>query len=130
VGLLLDDLEDAAAWFLPRGAALRRLAAEARSESEARYGRAVEQSRDGFSRAYEEHFRGLLAAFDAAARQTAGSVEAALSAAEERARALEAGTAEAAPSHLARRSALLELWATLCRMERGAAEAGTSVEPA
>jgi hypothetical protein len=79
--LLLEDLADAAARLLPRGIALRRLARQAREDADARYGIAVEQSRETFRRAYEEHFQGVLAAFQDAARGTARSIEAALAAA-------------------------------------------------
>jgi len=119
--LLLEDLEDAAAWLLPRGAALRRLAGQAREEGDARYGRAVEQSRETFSRAYEDHFRGVLEAFDVGTKETARAIEAALAAAEEQARAVETGRRDATPVDVARRSALRELAATLRQIEADAA---------
>jgi hypothetical protein len=118
--LLLDDLQDAAARLLPRSAALRRLADQAREEAEARYGQAVEQSRETFSRAYEEHFRGLLAAFGEAWRRTAATIEAALAAAEDRARALETGRHDAAPFDTARSSRLQELRESLRQIGEGA----------
>jgi len=125
--LLLDDLQDAAARLLPRAAALRRLAAQAREEAEARYGRAVEQSRETFSRGYEEHFRGLLTAFDDASKQTASAVARALAAAEDRARALESGSGAVAPLDTARRNALQGLGDTLRRIEEGAATPGQAL---
>jgi len=117
--LLLDDLHDAAAHLLPRGAALRRLARKALEEGEVLYGRTVERSREAFSRAFDGHFVGLVAAFDESAKQVARTVEAVLSAAEERASALDEGTASAAPLDVARRAALLELRETLRRTSLG-----------
>jgi GTP-binding protein EngB required for normal cell division len=117
--LLLDGLEDAAAWLLPSGAVFRRLAVQACEEAEARYGRAVEQSRETFTRAYEDHFRSLLAGFEAAETQTGQAVEAALATAEERARTLEAGRVGVAPLDMARRSALHQVRDALRRIEEG-----------
>jgi hypothetical protein len=91
--LMLDDVADAAARLLPRGAAMRRLAARAHDEAECRYGSAVESSRDALSREYEPHFRRLLRSFEECARETARAIEIALSAAESRARAVERGEA-------------------------------------
>ncbi len=126
--LLLDDLQDAAARLLPRGAALRRLAALAREEAETRHGQAVEQSRDTFSRAYEEHFRGLLAAFDAGWKRTAATVEQGLAAAEERARRLEAGREGVETADVARGAELQELAAALRRIAEDATLLGRGSE--
>jgi hypothetical protein len=115
--LLLDDLEDAAARLLPRGAALRRLAAQARNEADGGYGQAVEQSRGTFSQAYEEHFREVLTAHDQASKQTAVAVETALTAAEERARSLDADRRASAHADEIRRSTLAELRDFLRRLE-------------
>jgi hypothetical protein len=113
---MLDDLHDTAARLLPQGAALRRLARQAMEEAEGLHGRAVEQSRETFNRAYEGHFLVLMAAFDASAKRTAQAVEAALAAAEGRTSALEAGAVDAAPIDMARRTVLLELRDTLRRL--------------
>jgi hypothetical protein len=91
--LMLDDVADAAARLLPRGAAMRRLAAHAYDEARCRYGSAVESSRDAFRREYEPHFRRLLRSFEECARETARAIEIALAAAESRARAVERGEA-------------------------------------
>ena len=111
--LMLDELQDAAARLLPRGVALRRLAAQAREEADARYGRAVEQSRETFGRAYEEHFRGVLESFDEASKQAARVIAAALTAAEARATALETGSQAVAPLDVARARALQQLRGSL-----------------
>jgi hypothetical protein len=117
--LLLDDLADAAARLLPRGAALRRLAAQAREEADSQYGAAVEQARETFVRAYEEHLRGLLARFEDSAAGTALAVEAALTAAECRAQSTEAERARFSDQAASRRSALAELRERLRRIEDG-----------
>ena len=111
--LMLEDLEDAVAAFLPRRMALRRLAARALSEADDRYGQAVEQSRESFLRAYEGDFRSLLVLFEKAAAETAAGVEAALRAAEARIADAKAGTAGVAETHTARRHALESLLSTL-----------------
>jgi Dynamin family len=108
VSLLLDDFEDAAAWLLPRGAALRRLAARAREEAEGRYGGVVERSRDVFGRAYEGHFQSVLGAFIESSQQTARAIETALAVGEGRSRNLEARRASHSPAD-GRRSALRDL---------------------
>ena len=115
--LLLDDLEGAAARLLPKGAALRRLAAEAREEAEGRYGRAVEQSRDAFYRAYEEHFGALLAAYAQASEQAAVAVESALAVAEEQARSLDADRRANARADEQRRVELAHLRDSLKRLD-------------
>jgi DNA-binding SARP family transcriptional activator len=115
--LLLDGLQDAAARLLPRGAALRRLAAQARDEAEVRYGQAVEQSRESFRRVYDEHFRTVLSAYEEALAQAARAVESALQAAEERAQAIESGRQASAPLDERRRDELRELLALLRRIE-------------
>ncbi len=115
--LLLDGLLDAAARLLPRGAALRRLAAQARDEAEACYGQAVEQSRETFSRAYEEHFGAALAAYDECARQTASAVDKALEAAQHRAQALEASRLAGGEAEELHRAELRELLALLRAIE-------------
>lgn len=115
--LLLDDLLGAGARLLTRRAALRRLAAEARDEADSRYGQAVEQSREAFGRAYDEHFRALLAAYEQSATQVARAVEAALATAEERAQALEADRRADACVEAAR-AELGELRAVLRRLAR------------
>jgi hypothetical protein len=115
--LLLDDLADAAARLLPRRAARARLAARAREEADARYGRAAEQSRETFRRAYDEHFRGLLGTFQEGATRTAHAVEAALGVAEARARDLEQGRGDAATPEGGRRAALSELRERLRELE-------------
>jgi GTP-binding protein EngB required for normal cell division len=120
--LLLDDLEDAVARLLPRRLALRRLAAQAREEAEALYGQAVEQSRDTFRRAYEEHFGRVLSGYDRVARQTALAVEAVLAEAERRARAPAEGGAMGAQADRLRRVSLVELLGSLRRIGAAAAE--------
>jgi hypothetical protein len=114
--LLLDDLAAAAARLLPRHARHRRIAARALEEADARYGRAVEQSREAFRRAYDDHFRGVLGAFQGGAKQTAHAVETVLAAAELRARSLEGERADATRD-AARRSALREAGERLRRLE-------------
>jgi hypothetical protein len=114
---MLEDLEDAVAAFLPRGIALRRLAARALSEADDRYGQAVEQTRESFVRAYETDFRSLLALFEKASAETAAAVEAALRAAEARMRGGEPGSAGLAEAPTARREALLSLLSTLREIE-------------
>jgi Dynamin family len=116
--LLLDGLADTVARLLPRRAALGRLTARAREEADTRYGRAVEQSRETFRRAYDEHFRGRLGALREAARQTARALEAALAAAEARAGDLEQGRAAAGAPEAARRAALREARERLRPLER------------
>lgn len=115
--LLLDDLTDAAARLLPPRARRRRLAARALEEADARYGRAAEQSRESFRRAYDEHFREVLSAFHGRADETARAVEAALAEAELRARSLEGARATSAARDATRRSALREVGARLRRLE-------------
>jgi hypothetical protein len=115
--LMLEDLEDAVAAFLPRGMALGRLAARALSEADDRYGQAVEQTRESFVRAYETDFRSLLALFEKASAETAAAVEAALRAAEARMRGGEPGSAGLAEAPTARREALLSLLSTLREIE-------------
>jgi len=115
--LLLDDLEDAAAWLLPRAAALRRLAALARDEAEARYGRAVERSREAFTRVYDDHFRDVMASFEACARRTAEGIEAALAAAEARAKGAEAGGQATASQAQSTQAGLRELRRELASIE-------------
>ena len=115
--LLLDGLEDAVARLLPRGAALRRLAAQAREEAQVRYGQAVEQSRETFARAYEEHFAAVLASYEQATKQTARAVETALATAEGRARSLEAGRDAGPPVDEVKRVSLVDLCAALRRIE-------------
>jgi Dynamin family len=117
--LMLDELEDAAARLLPRGAALRRLAAQAREEADAGYGQVVEQSRETFSRAYEEHFASVLAGYDEMSKQTALGVESALAAAEERARSLEVDRRASAHADELRRAELTVLRESLRRIETG-----------
>jgi hypothetical protein len=109
--LMLEDLEDTVAALLPRGMALRRLAARALVEADDRYGQAVEQTLEGFVRAYEADFRSLLALFEKAPGETAAALETALRAAETRTR--EAGSAGLADAQSARRGALLSLLASL-----------------
>jgi hypothetical protein len=121
--LLLDDLEDAAARLLPRAAALRRLAAQAREEADGGYGQAVEQSREAFSRAYEGHFDAVLTAYDQASKQTALAVETALAAAEERARSLDTDRRASAQADELRRAALAGLRDALRRIESGSGPA-------
>jgi hypothetical protein len=111
--LMLEDLEDALASFLPRGMALRRLAARALSEADDRYGQAVEQTRESFARVYDADFRSLLALFERAAAETAAGVEAALRAAEARMREAEPGAAGPPDAEAARRRALVSLLSTL-----------------
>ena len=120
--LMLDDLADAAARLLPRGAALRRLAAQAREEADAQYGRVVEQSRETFVRAYEEHFQGQLAGFEAGASRTAAALEAALAAAEARARAAEDEGQRPSDGDEARLAALRRLRDELRHVEAGRQE--------
>jgi GTP-binding protein EngB required for normal cell division len=117
--LLIEDLEDAAARLLPRGAAMRRLGAQARDEADTGYGQAVEQSRESFSRAYEEHFGAVLTAYDRAAEQTARAVETALAAAEERACSLDADRRASAQADELKRAALAGLRDSLRRIESG-----------
>jgi GTP-binding protein EngB required for normal cell division len=114
--LLLDDLEDAAARLLPRGVALQRLAAQAREEADGGYGQAVEQSREGFSRAYEGHFAAVLTAYHQASKQTALAVETALAVAEERARSLDTDRRASARADELRRAALADLRDALKRI--------------
>jgi hypothetical protein len=116
---MLDELEDAAARLLPRGAALRRLAAQAREEVDAGYGQVVEQSRETFSRAYEEHFASVLAGYDETSKQTALGVENALATAEERAGSLEADRRASAHADELRRAELTALRESLRRIEDG-----------
>jgi GTP-binding protein EngB required for normal cell division len=123
--LLLDDLEDAVARLLPRRLALRRLAAQAREEAEALYGQAVEQSRDTFRRAYEEHFGEVLSGYDRVARQTALAVEATLTEAERRARSLEERRV-AAEGDQRTRIALVELRDSLRRIGSAGPEGDTA----
>jgi GTP-binding protein EngB required for normal cell division len=115
--LMLEDLQDAAAAFLPRGMALRRLAARALSEADDRYGQAVEQTRESLVRVYEADFRSLLAVFEKASAETAAAVETALRAAEARIREAEDGSAGLAEAQTARRGALLSLLSTLREIE-------------
>jgi hypothetical protein len=115
--LMLEDLEDAVASFLPRGMALRRLATRALSEADDRYGQAVEQTREGFVRAYEADFRSLLALFEKASAETAAAVDTALRAAEARTRDVEAGSPVPAEDLAARRGALVSLLSTLREIE-------------
>jgi hypothetical protein len=117
--LMLDELEDAAARLLPTGAALRRLAAQAREEADTGYGQVVEQSRETFSRAYEEHFASVLAAYDEMSKETALGVESALAAAEERARSLAADRRASARADELRRAELTNLRDSLRRIENG-----------
>jgi GTP-binding protein EngB required for normal cell division len=117
--LMLDQLEDAAARLLTKGAALRRLAAQALEEADAGYGQVVEQSRETSSRAYEEHFASVLAGYDETSKQTALGVENALAAAEERARSLEAERREGAHADELRRAELAVLRESLKRIEGG-----------
>jgi hypothetical protein len=117
--LMLDELEDAAARLLPRGAALRRLAAQAREEADAGYGQVVEQSRETFSRAYEEHFASVLAGYDEMSKETAIGVENALAAAEERARSLEVDRRASAHADKLLRTELTALRELLRRLENG-----------
>jgi hypothetical protein len=115
--LMLEDLEDALAAFLPRRMALRRLAARALSEADDRYGQAVEQTRDAFAGTYEADFRSLLALFEKVAAETAAGVETALRAAETRVREANAGAAGPGEAESARRGALLSLLSTLREIE-------------
>jgi hypothetical protein len=116
---MLDELEDAAARLLPTGAALRRLAAQAREEADTGYGQVVEQSRETFSRAYEEHFASVLAGYDETSKETALGVETALAAAEERARSLDADRRASARADELRRAELTNLRDSLRRIENG-----------
>ena len=115
--LLLDDLLDAAARLLPRGAARRRLAARAGDEADARYGQAVEQSREAFRRAYEEHFRTVLGSFGESSTQAARAVAAALEAAEKSAHGLDAERRVDGPAEQSRRAELRALRARLRQIE-------------
>jgi hypothetical protein len=125
--LLLDGLLEAVARLLPRRAALGRMAAE---EAEARQGRAVEQSREAFRRAYEEHFRAAVAAHAETARRTARAVEAALESARARQLALEAGRQASVPAEEARLAELRELGARLRRIEAEGPASTAPVGPA
>jgi GTP-binding protein EngB required for normal cell division len=115
--LMLEDLEDALAALLPRGLAVRRLAAKALAGADDRYGQAVEQTRDSFVRTYEADFRSLLALFEKASADTAAAVETALRAAESRMRPEEGGSAGPATPEGARRDALLSLLSGLREIE-------------
>ena len=117
IRLTLEDLEDAVSALLPRRLALRRLVARAVDEADGRYGRAVEQSRKSFMRAYEADFRGLIAQFSAAARQTASAVETALRAAEARIAAVEHGLRSEVNPLARRRVSLVELKRSLQVLE-------------
>jgi len=118
--LMLEDLADAVAVFLPRGIALRRLAAKALKEADDRYGQAVEQTRESFARVYDADFRSLLVLFEKAAAETAAAVEAALRAAEARSRDSGGGSAGIAESQAARRDTLRSLLSALHEIEGGA----------
>jgi GTP-binding protein EngB required for normal cell division len=111
--LMLEDLEDAAAALLPQGMALRRLARRALAEADDRYGQAVEQTRDSFSRAYEADFGLLLELFKKAAGETAAAIEAALHVAESRAREAQVSAAESAAADSDRQTELRSLRAVL-----------------
>jgi GTP-binding protein EngB required for normal cell division len=115
--LMLEDLEDAVAAVLPRGMALRRLAARALSETDDRYGQAVEQTRESFVRTYEADFRSLLALFEKASAETAAAVDTALRAAEARTWDVEPGSPGPTEAQAARRGALASLLSTLRDIE-------------
>jgi hypothetical protein len=106
--LMLEDLEDAFASFLPRQMALRRLAARELAEADDRQGRAVEQTRDHFTRAYEADFRSLIGRFQKAGAETASAIAAALQAAQSRVEQSDAGASSATAEDV-RREALGEL---------------------
>jgi hypothetical protein len=114
---MLEDLEDAVAAVLPRGMALRRLAARALSETDDRYGQAVEQTRESFVRTYEADFRSLLALFEKASAETAAAVDTALRAAEARTWDVEPGSPGPTEAQAARRGALASLLSTLRDIE-------------
>jgi hypothetical protein len=126
--LLLDDLLDAAARLQPRGAALRRSAAQALAEADSGYGQAVEQWREVLVRAYGEHFRTLLAAHDQAAAQVTRAIQGALTTAEERVRAL-GGRMDADVAGASRRADLRELHYALQRIALSPPPGGAPREP-
>ena len=115
--LMLEGLEDAAAVFLPRRVALRRLAAQALDEADDRYGRAVEQTRESFWRAYDADFRSLMGSFEGVARETASAVETALRSAQARVGEIDRQAQGAGRTQEVRRRTLQELHGALRRIE-------------
>jgi predicted ribosome quality control (RQC) complex YloA/Tae2 family protein len=118
--LMLEAFEDAVAALLPRRMALRRLAAQAVDVADGRYGRAVEQTRDSFLRAYDADFRSLTRRFDEVARETASAVDAALRAAQARVGEIDRQAQGAGRSEEARRRTLQELQGALRQIEESA----------
>ena len=117
IHLMLEDLEDALLALLPRRLALRRLGRRAVEEADGRYGRAVEQSRESFSRGYEKDLRELLGRFTVAAAETASGVEAVLHAAEARVAEIERGRRDEGSPEEARRESLRQLGQKLHALE-------------
>jgi GTP-binding protein EngB required for normal cell division len=120
VRVMLEGVEDAVAAFLPRRLALRRLAAQAVEEADGRYGRAVEQTRGSFLRAYEADFRTLVGAFEEVAGETASGVEAALRAAQAKVGEIDRLSQGTGQPEEARRRTLQRLQGALRQVEEGA----------